>query len=275
MVEKSMNNSVEKTDLFKISVNKKSKIAIFSVFLTLLMFVVTGCNGGGGNVADNAPQLPATPDVEVDASKDPATADSTEVVDDVLVEAGESGLGAVAKSGNKTNNKDNKKVDKNKSEDDEIDVLSGKSDKMVTMVVEDTGRANPFLPVNETAKTSDDQEQQLLNLQKAKLQYDLIDPPNSAQIDGEAEKILTTTVSGIMYDKTSPSAILNIEGSDFLVRSGDVINGYKVLAISPSVVTVQLGANIYKAGVGHLLATDGINYNTVSNLNNKFGGAKK
>lgn len=270
-----MNNSVEKTDLFKISVNKKSKIAIFSVFLTLLMFVVTGCNGGGGNVADNAPQLPATPDVEVDASKDPATADSTEVVDDVLVEAGESGLGAVAKSGNKTNNKDNKKVDKNKSEDDEIDVLSGKSDKMVTMVVEDTGRANPFLPVNETAKTSDDQEQQLLNLQKAKLQYDLIDPPNSAQIDGEAEKILTTTVSGIMYDKTSPSAILNIEGSDFLVRSGDVINGYKVLAISPSVVTVQLGANIYKAGVGHLLATDGINYNTVSNLNNKFGGAKK
>lgn len=103
----------------------------------------------------------------------------------------------------------------------------------------------------------------------------MVDPPNAAQADSDAEKVLTTKVSGVMYDTQSPSAILNIEGSDYLVRSGDVINGYKILAISPSVVTVQLGANVYKAGVGELLATDGIQYNTISNLDKKFGGAKK
>ena len=78
-----------------------------------------------------------------------------------------------------------------------------------------------------------------------------------------------------MYDKQNPSAILNIESSDYLVRSGDVVNGYKVLSISPQTVTVQLGANVYKAGVGELLATDGLQYNTISNLDKKFGGSKK
>ena len=79
-----------------------------------------------------------------------------------------------------------------------------------------------------------------------------------------------------MFDKYNPSAIINIEGLDYLVRSGDVINGYKVLAISPQTVTVQLGANVYKAGVGELVTKDeGINYNKVSNLSKKFGGAKK
>ena len=107
------------------------------------------------------------------------------------------------------------------------------------------------------------------------MQYDLVDPPNSSNADSDAEKILSTKVSGIMYDSDSPSAILNIEGSDYLVRSGDVVNGYKVLSIQPTIVTVQLGANVYQAGVGQLLVTDGIQYNTVSNLDKKFGGAKK
>ena len=112
-------------------------------------------------------------------------------------------------------------------------------------------------------------------MERAKLEYDLVDPPKSANSDSDASKILTTKVSGIMYDKDSPSAILNIESSDYLVRSGDVVNGYKVLSIQPTVVTVQLGSNVYQAGVGQLLVTDGINYNTISNLENKFGGSKK
>ena len=63
------------------------------------------------------------------------------------------------------------------------------------------------------------------------------------------------------------------EDADYLVRSGDVINGYKVLAISPTTVTVQLGPNVYKAGVGEVVDEGAINYNTVSNLSSKFGGA--
>lgn len=77
-----------------------------------------------------------------------------------------------------------------------------------------------------------------------------------------------------MFDKYNPSAIINIEDTDYLVRSGDVINGYKILAISPQTVTVQLGSNIYKAGVGEIVTKDeGLNYNQVSNLSKKFGGA--
>ena len=75
-----------------------------------------------------------------------------------------------------------------------------------------------------------------------------------------------------MYDNYNPSAILNIENNDYLVRSGDVINGYKILAISPSTVTVQLGRNVYKAGVGQIVTDGDLNFNTISNLSHKFGG---
>ena len=85
---------------------------------------------------------------------------------------------------------------------------------------------------------------------------------------------MTTKVSGIMFDKFNPSAILNISGADYLVRTGDVVNNYKVLSIAQDTVTVQYGANVYKAGVGELFTGEGINYNTISNLQNKFGGNK-
>jgi hypothetical protein len=37
---------------------------------------------------------------------------------------------------------------------------------------------------------------------------------------------------------------------------------------------VQLGANVYKAGIGEILTEGNLNYNEVSNLNNRFGGVK-
>ena len=77
-----------------------------------------------------------------------------------------------------------------------------------------------------------------------------------------------------MYDRLNPSAILNISGSDYLVRTGDVINSCKVLSIGRDQVTVQNGANVYKAGVGEMFTGDGVNFNTISNLESKFGGRK-
>ena len=78
----------------------------------------------------------------------------------------------------------------------------------------------------------------------------------------------------VLYDKFSPSAILNIEGSDYLVKQGDVVNNYKVLNIAKDSVTVKLGANVYRAGIGEILTEGSVNYNNVANLNNKFGGKK-
>lgn len=138
---------------------------------------------------------------------------------------------------------------------------------MVTVSVDDFGRSDPFLPSHEIAAVS-------VNTFESKPNIDLLPPPESLIVDSTAVDVVSTKVSGIMYDKYNPSAILNISGSDYLVRTGDVINSYKILSIGKENVTVQYGANVYKAGVGELFTGDGINYNTVSNLERKFGGNK-
>ena len=246
--------------------NKVGKLVV-AAFLMVLIFVATGCTGGGGN-ADMAANIP-TPETGASASQpqDAQLQDQNpEMGSDVIdIEAGT--------AAQKPDKASKKKKDAATAEGEDVDVIASQDDKTVLLTVEDSGRSDPFLPYNE-AKAADEANKGI-NLEKAKLEYDLVEPPKSASSDPEAEKILTTKVSGIMYDKDSPSAILNIEGADYLVRSGDVVNGYKILSIQPTVVTVQLGSNVYQAGVGQLLVTDGINYNTISNLENKFGGSKK
>ena len=150
---------------------------------------------------------------------------------------------------------------------DDVSILAEqeqKDDTMVSLSLEDTGREDPFLPESE----------RIIVKPKPKAQYDLLPPPESITVDSTALEVMATKVSGIMFDKLNPSAILNIGGADYLVRSGDIINGYKILSIAKDIVTVQFGENVYKAGVGELLTGDGINYNTVSNLESKFGGSK-
>ena len=133
---------------------------------------------------------------------------------------------------------------------------------MVAMSIEDTGRTDPFLPYNEKVVVK----------QRPKVSNTLMPPPEALVVDTSAIDVVETQVSGIMYDNYNPSAILKIKGMDYLVRSGDVINGYKVLYIAKDNVTVQNGANVYKAGVGGVFPTNGINKNTISNLESKFGG---
>lgn len=154
-----------------------------------------------------------------------------------------------------------------RDEDDVTAVSQGKqaSDDMVAMSIEDYGRQDPFLPTSE----------QIVLKSKPAVSYDLLPPPEVITTDTTASEVITTTVSGIMYDKYSPSAILKINDADYLVRTGDSVNGYNILAIARDCVTVQHGANVYKAGVGELLSSEGVNFNNVSNLENKFGGNKK
>lgn len=149
------------------------------------------------------------------------------------------------------------------------------TDKMVSVSVENMGRSNPFLPPGEAALISERAKAMADAVPNAKLQYDLLPPLETPEVDTDARRAVTTKISGIMYDKSNPSAILNFDGMDYLVRSGDVINGYKVLAIGQSTVTVQVGSNIYSAGVGQLVneGKKELNYNTVANLSSKFGGA--
>ena len=122
--------------------------------------------------------------------------------------------------------------------------------------------ANPFLPYRDIKSSA------VVDVPA----YNLVEPPEAVGTSSEAARVMDTIVSGILYDKYSPSAILNIEGNDYLVKKGDVVNNYKVMSITQDSVTVKLGANVYKAGIGEILTEGTINYNEVSNLGNKFGG---
>lgn len=140
------------------------------------------------------------------------------------------------------------------------------SKKATISIPSGTVKANPFLPyrdIDGTAKIVNDVPVQ-----------SLVEPPETNAGNPEAIRVMDTMVSGILYDKFDPSAILNIEGNDYLVKKGDVVNNYKVLAIAQDSVTVQLGSNIYKAGIGEILTEGSLNQNEVSNLSNKFGGIR-
>ena len=131
-------------------------------------------------------------------------------------------------------------------------------------------KANPFVPYR---KLGDEfKEPQLINDVP---KYDLIAPPDIIGESAPAAKIMDTVVSGILFDKFSPSAILSIDGTDYLVKKGDTVNHYKVLASAQDSVTVQFGKNTYKAGIGEILTEGTLNHNDISNLSKKFGGEQK
>ena len=145
-----------------------------------------------------------------------------------------------------------------------LPVAKASAGKSVISIPSGVVKANPFLPYrNIGGGTVSDVPD-----------YTLVDPPETVNESSDAARVMDTIVSGILYDKFSPSAILNIEGTDYLVKKGDVVNNYKVLAITRESVTVKLGANTYKAGIGEILTEGTVNRNDVSNLNNKFGGKK-
>ena len=126
-------------------------------------------------------------------------------------------------------------------------------------------KANPFLPYRDIEGSASLADIPAINI---------VEPPEMVNENSDAARVMDTIVSGILYDKFSPSAILNIEGSDYLVKKGDVVNNYKVVSIMQDSVTVKLGENVYKAGIGQILTEGSLNHNDVSNLSNKFGGVK-
>jgi len=126
-------------------------------------------------------------------------------------------------------------------------------------------KANPFLPYRDIG------DKPVINDVPT---ADLVPPPETPEVDPNVARLMDTVVSGILYDKYSPSAILNIEGNDYLVKKGDVVNNYKVVNIMKDSVTVKLGANVYKAGIGEILTEGALNHTNDPNLKNKFGGEK-
>lgn len=138
--------------------------------------------------------------------------------------------------------------------------------KKAVVDIEDKVAVNPFLPTDEMQKK--------VVKKVVKQDPNFILPPEVTDIDNEARLLLKTSVSGIMYDTYSPSAIIKINNVDYLVKKSDTIMGYKVLDITPKYVAIKLGSNVFNAPIGRILATLTKENNTdITNLNSRFGGS--
>lgn len=140
----------------------------------------------------------------------------------------------------------------------------------VIVSVGNEGRQNPFLPFKEKKIASSGGYSGYSNPS-----FDIIEPPTSILPDPQAVQLMETTISGIMYDYKNPSAIVNIDGQDQLVRKHDKLNGFTILDITRDKVVVKSGMNIYRASVGQSITTEDLNINDIPNLKHKFAGAYK
>lgn len=151
--------------------------------------------------------------------------------------------------------------------------LSDRKSDSVTVSIGDVGRQNPFMPKDKVgtigsgriAKTNEDG-----------LNFEVIEPPQLAEENPDITKLLQTKVSGILYDEKKPSAIINIDGIDQLVKVGDVLSGFEIIAITHNKVVISSDSNVYRASVGQPLNAELVtNYVEISNLETKFKGSKK
>lgn len=134
--------------------------------------------------------------------------------------------------------------------------------KQVVIPVTNGGRVNPFMPYNSALASAKPPE------------FELIAPPlDIPDPDPMLGSLVSTKISGIMYDNQRPSAIINCGGSDHLVHKGDRVQGYQVIDITKDRVVLKYGTNIYRASVGQAIGRSGVSFNEVSNLNRQFGGA--
>lgn len=142
----------------------------------------------------------------------------------------------------------------------------GKDKRQVSMVITEIGRNNPFVPIF----GGYDEDTNVY----------LMAPPDIPGLDNDALDVIKTRVSGIIFDKNGvkSSAILNVGGTDYLTRVGDKINGYIVKDIAKDDITVQLGANVFKAAVGDIIEDENlydVNKTQTPDLEHKFAGRKK
>ncbi len=173
-------------------------------------------------------------------------------------------------------------------------------DRMISYDVTTIGRGNPFMPYNEMLEYEKARNSAIAeaNARNAKIirakrlrnyrireaddispyKFNLPVPPTGLDTGTMAAKITKTKVVGIMYNAKSPSAIINVDNKDYLVRPGDKIIGqeYKVAKITPTWVTATMGSNVYSAAIGELFSKDGLNTNQtdIYNLKERFGGRK-
>ncbi len=135
-----------------------------------------------------------------------------------------------------------------------------------------TGRINPFVPLTKFNYVPAREKTEIITKVKTinNIDYDSINIPKPPKKYGEltedVKNLMSVGVSGIMYDKVKPSAIIKFQNEDYFVQIGDKLNNLRVVGITPNQVSVAFGKNIYSAKVGEEIKID-LFYGNVSNGN--------
>lgn len=155
--------------------------------------------------------------------------------------------------------------------------VTGGQNGPVTVSIGDMGRQNPFMPKDRIGMVSGSGIAPLSKKDiEESLNFEVIEPPVLREESPEISRLLRTKVSGILYDPKKPSAIINIDGIDQLVKPGDILSDFEIISITKNKVVISSDNNVYRASVGQPLNAELVdNHVEISNLETKFKGSKK
>lgn len=154
--------------------------------------------------------------------------------------------------------------------DGAINFGEGGEDNSLMVSLGTSGRTHPFLP-HKRVKIRTGQSSEF-----ASVPFEIIEPPSMLAYDPNISRLLETQITGILYDKESPSAIVVIDGVDEFVKVGDKIFGYTISEITPDKVVISYGKNTLTASIGQLFSQQELtNGRVVSNLERKFSGSRR
>ena len=136
-------------------------------------------------------------------------------------------------------------------------------DEMVIVNVVNFGRKNPFKPYKKYSMVTGD----------LGIPSDIPPPPMfDSAADNQLRNLMAAKVSGILYDPGGKSvAIINVKGSDYMVRQNDSIFGFYIGKVTKNTVTISYGNNTYNVSVGEVIGQDSLNYDPVVRNNQNFG----
>jgi hypothetical protein len=141
---------------------------------------------------------------------------------------------------------------------------SNNSEKMVIVNVVNFGRKNPFKPYKKYSVVNG----------ALGIPSDIPSPPMfDPNAGNQLKNLMEAKVNGILYDPDGKSvAIINVKGSDYMVRQNDSIYGFYVKSITKNTVSIGYGNNTYNVNVGQVIGQDQIKSDPVIRSNQNFGG---
>ncbi|HBG49994.1 MAG TPA: hypothetical protein DDW90_10990 [Cyanobacteria bacterium UBA9971] len=142
--------------------------------------------------------------------------------------------------------------------------VSNDDEEMVIVNVVNFGRKNPFKPYKKYSMVTGD----------LGIPSDIPPPPMfDPAADNQLKSLMESKVNGILYDPSGKSvAIINVKGSDYMVRQNDSIFGFYIGRITKNKVTISYGNNTYNVSVGEVIGQESLNYDPVVRNNQNFGG---